>query len=75
MKQNGAEEGLAMEYAGHHHSNMTFTTYSDRYDPSILKDRILDKIHFKGLDVRKLNVNWSQIFKNPTKDQLGREVE
>ena len=75
MKQNGAEEGLAMEYAGHHYSNMTFTTYSDRYDPSILKDRILDKIHFKGLDVRKLNVNWSQIFKNPTKDQLGREVE
>ena len=70
MKQNGAEEGLAMEYAGHHHSNMTFTTYSDRYDPSILKDRILDKIHYKGLDVRKLNVNWKQIFKNPTKDQL-----
>ena len=32
-----------MEYAGHHHSNMTFTTYSDRYDPIILKERILDK--------------------------------
>ena len=72
MKQNGTEEGLAMEYAGHHHSNMTFTTYSDRYDPSILKDRILDKIHYKGLDVRKLNVNWKQIFKNPTKDQLRK---
>ena len=70
MKQNGAEEGLAMEYAGHHHSNMTFTTYSDRYDPIILKERILDKIQYKGLDLKDLRVNWTQIFKNPTKDQL-----
>ena len=70
MKLNGVEESLAMEYAGHHHSSMTFTTYSDRYDPSILRDRVLDKINYKGLDIDGLRVNWSQIFKNPTKDQL-----
>ena len=70
MKSNGVEESLAMEYAGHHHSSMTFTTYSDRYDPSILRDRVLDKINYKGLDIDGLRVNWSQIFKNPTKDQL-----
>ena len=52
------------------HSNMTFTTYSDRYDPIILKERILDKIHYKGLDLKDLRVNWTQIFKNPTKDLI-----
>ena len=26
MKSNGVEESLAMEFAGHHHSSMTFTT-------------------------------------------------
>ena len=70
MKSNGIEEGLAMEYAGHHHTSTTFTTYSDRYDPSILRERVLDKIYYKGLDLKSLKVNWSQIFKNPTKDQL-----
>ena len=70
MKSNGVEEGLAMEYAGHHHTSMTFTTYSDKYDPTILIDRVLDKIHYKGLTIEKLKVNWSNIFKNFTKNQL-----
>jgi len=30
----------------------------------------LDKIHYKGLDLKDLRVNWTQIFKNPKKDQL-----
>ena len=41
-----------------------------RFRRSQLKERILDKIHYKGLDLKDLRVNWTQIFKNPTKDQL-----
>ena len=62
MKSNGVEEGLAMEFAGNHHTSMTFTTYSDKYNSTILKDRVLDKIHYKGLTIEKLKVNWSNIF-------------
>ena len=74
MKSNGVEEGLAMEYAGHHHTSMTFTTYSDRYDPTIMRDRVLDKIFYRGLNIEKLKVNWSKIFKNPPKDQLREKL-
>ena len=69
MKSNGVEEGYAMEYAGHHHASMTFTIYSDRHDPTNLCDKVLDKIHYKGLDINKLKVNWKQKLKNPPKGE------
>ena len=65
MKSNGFEESYAMEYAWHHHDSMTFTIYSDRHDPTNLRNNVLDKMHYKELDINKLKVNWKQKLKNP----------
>ncbi len=65
MKSLGIVEGYAMEYAGHHHQSVTFTTYSARYDPSNLLENCVKKIKYKGLEINKLKVNWKKYLSNP----------